>query len=106
MGATLVSKFTPLRVTYLIALPAVAGVKATTAVVEAPLTVLLRVMVAAVRTPGVIAANVTVARLSRAAAVLKVDIVMVPADCVVAEFWSPATVHDTATPVVPAAAGV
>ncbi len=81
------------------------GVKATVMVVVTPLTGLVIVMVGPTRAPRM-AGNATEVRVSRARVVLKVDIVTLLAAAVVAEFLSPATVHETATPVVPAAAGV
>jgi len=84
---------------------AVAGVNVTVAVVAVPLIWEPRVIVGPVRAPRM-AGNATEVRVSRARVVLKVDIVTLLAAAVVAEFLSPATVHETATPVVPTAAGV
>ena len=94
MGLTVVSKFVPANVMNLIALPAVAGVKAITAEVVAPLMLLVRVMEAEPRAPAVIAATATLVLSSSAAFVaLQVDIVAVPEDAVT-EFWSPDTMHE------------
>jgi hypothetical protein len=93
VGLTVVSKFVPANVMNLIALPKVAGVKAITAEVVAPLMLLVRVMEAELRAPAVIAAIETLALSSAAFAALKVDIVAVPEDAVT-EFWSPDTMHE------------
>jgi hypothetical protein len=84
---------------------AVSGVNVTVAVVAVPLIWEPRVIVGPVRAPRM-AGNATEVRVSRARVVLKVDIVTLRAAAVVAEFLSPATVHETATPAVPTAAGV
>jgi len=94
VGLTVVSKFVPANVMNLIALPKVAGVKAITAEVVAPLMLLVRVMEAEPRAPAVIAAIETlVLPSSRAFVALQVDIVAVPEDAVT-EFWSPDTMHE------------
>ena len=94
MGLTVVTKFVPANVMYLIALPALAGVKAITAEVVAPLMLLVRVMEAEPRAPAVIAAIATLVLWSSAAGTeLQVDIVAVPEDAVT-EFTSPDTTHE------------
>ncbi len=96
MGSTVLTKFVPANVMYLIALPAVAGVKAITAEVVAPLMLLVRVMEAELRAPTVIATNATPVLVSSSTgglAPVQVDIVAVPEDAVT-EFRSPDTMHE------------